>query len=163
MRPRWRLALARGVAFFALWLVLLQSGKFVDLAVGLVAATAATWVSLRLLPEGSGEVRLWPLAVRLPRFLWQSIVAGIDVARRAFSAGPRLATGFVVYRTRLPRGHARNNFATMMSLLPGTLPCADDADSIEFHCLDVAQPVADDLAREEARLAAVLIAGAPRG
>ena len=162
-RPAWRVAVARGIAFFVLWLVLLQSGKLGDLAVGLAAAVAATWTSLRLLPPSAGAVRLGPLLIQLPRFVWQSVVAGIDVARRAFSAGPRLDTGFVVYRTRLPRGHARNNYATMMSLLPGTLPCADDVDSIEFHCLDVSQPVADDLAREEARLASVLIPGVRRG
>lgn len=162
-RPAWRVAVARGIAFFVLWLVLLQSGKLGDLAVGLVATVAATWTSLRLLPPGAGAVRLGPLLIQLPRFVWQSVVAGIDVARRAFSAGPRLDTGFVVYRTRLPRGHARNNYATMMSLLPGTLPCADDVDSIEFHCLDVSQPVAEDLAREEARLASVLIPGVRRG
>jgi len=161
-RPAWRLALTRGAGFFALWLVLMQSVKAGDVAVGLVATFCATYVSLRLLPPGAGEIRLWPLLRHLPRFVWQSFVAGIDVAGRAFSPGPRLRTGFVEYRTKLPRGHARNNFATIMSLLPGTLPSGDARDTIEFHCLDVSQPVAEDLAREEARLTPVLVPGAAR-
>ncbi len=158
-RPAWRLGFVRGCGFFLLWLVLMQSTKLADLAVGLLATVCATFVSMRLLPRGAGEVRLWPLLRLLPRFVWKSLVAGVDVARRALAPVPRLSTGFVEYRTGLPRGHARNNFATIMSLMPGTLPSGDDADTIEFHCLDVQQPVASDLAQEERLLAPVLVAG----
>ena len=48
------------------------------------------------------------------------------------------------------RGHARNTFATITSLLPGTVPCGDGrADAIVYHCLDVGQPVVEQLADEE--------------
>lgn len=152
-------ALGRGSGFFLLWLVLMQSVKAADLAVGLAAAACATWTSLRLLPPEMGEVRLWRLALYLPHFARQSLVAGIDVARRAFAATPRLRPGFVDCPTRLPRGHARNNFATIVSLMPGTLPSGDGPDSIEFHCLDTAQPVAEEIGAEERRLAPALAPG----
>jgi multicomponent Na+:H+ antiporter subunit E len=95
----------------------------------------------------------------LPRFAWQSLRAGIDIARRAFAPSLPLATGLVDYRTGFPPGQARNSFATIMSLMPGSLPAGDRPDSIEFHCLDVDQPVAEQLAEEERRLAAVLLPG----
>ncbi len=158
-RSRFTVALGRAGGFFLLWLVLMQSVKPGDLAVGLVATACATWTSLRLLPPERGQVRLLRLMLYLPHFAWQSLVAGIDVARRAFAPTPRLHAGFVDYRTGIPRGHARNNFATIVSLMPGTLPSGDGPDSIEFHCLDTTQPVAEEMGGEEKRLAGALVSG----
>jgi multicomponent Na+:H+ antiporter subunit E len=87
------------------------------------------------------------------RFLRQSIVAGIDVARRALDPRLPLRPGFVVHRTHLPPGPMRNAFCTMTSLLPGTLPCGSDGShGLVIHRLDINQPVAEQLAREEALL-----------
>ena len=150
-----RAAAARALAFGALWMVLLPSGKPGDLAMGLVATAAATWTSVRLLPPAAGRVRLLALAAQVPRLLWASIVAGADVARRAFARELPARTGFVAYRTALPRGAARNGFATVTSLLPGTVPAEDTAAAIVYHALDTAQPVTHALAAEERRLAHV--------
>lgn len=158
-RSRFTGALGRGSGFFLLWLVLMQSMKLGDLAVGLIATACATWASLRLLPPEAGQVRLLRLVLYLPHFAWQSFVAGLDVARRAFAPTPRLNAGFVDYRTGIPRGHARNNFATIVSLMPGTLPSGDGPDTIEFHCLDTTQPVAEEMGGEERRLAGALLPG----
>ena len=62
-----------------------------------------------------------------------------------------------------PPPHARNAFTTITSLMPGTLPCGEHADAIEFHCLDVEQPVVAQLAEEERRLAAALAPDAAHG
>jgi multicomponent Na+:H+ antiporter subunit E len=141
-------AVLRGACFLALWVVLIGLDPL-DLAVGVFAAVAATWTSLRLLPPGSHALRLAALPRLALRFLWQSVVAGVDVARRAFDPRLPLKTGFVVYRTRYPRGAARNAFASLTSLLPGTVPAEDDAQGLHYHCLDVGQPVAESLAAEE--------------
>ena len=106
-----------------------------------------------------GRVRLGGLLMLLPRFAWLSLLAGIDVARRVFSPNMPLATGFVDYKTDFPRGHARNNFATITSLMPGTVPSGDGPDTIEFHCLDTGQPVAAQMAAEERLLARALVPG----
>ncbi len=158
-----RVAVSRGIGFFALWLVLMQSAKPADLAVGAFAAAAATWASLALLPPAAGRVRFVALVALLPRFLWQSLRAGIDVARRAFAPRVRLVPGFVSYRTGFPRGQARNNFATITSLMPGSVPAGDGPDTIEFHCLDASQPVAEQMAEEERLLAKALWPGARHG
>jgi multicomponent Na+:H+ antiporter subunit E len=156
---RLRIVLTRGAWFFALWIVLMQSGKPADLAVGALASIAATWVSLRLLPPYAGHIRLAVLVALLPRFVWQSLRAGFDVAMRAFSPRLPLRTGFVQYRTGFPRGQARNNFATITSLMPGTVPAGDGEHTIEFHCLDTSQPIQADMAEEERLLAKALIPG----
>jgi multicomponent Na+:H+ antiporter subunit E len=47
----------------------------------------------------------------------------------------------------------RNAFCTITSLLPGTLPSgSDESGAVVVHCLDITQPVAEQLAREEALL-----------
>jgi multicomponent Na+:H+ antiporter subunit E len=158
-----RVAIGRGLGLFALWVVLMQSAKPLDLAVGALAAIGATVASLRLLPPEAGRVRFAVLLALLPRFLWQSLKAGVDVARRAFAPRIPLATGFVDYRTGFPRGQARNHFATITSLMPGSLPSGDGPDSIEYHCLDIGQPAAEQLAEEERRLAPALLPGRHRG
>jgi len=72
----------RGSMYFALWLVLMPSAKPGDLAFGLVAAFAATWSSLALLPPAAGQLRPGALLLYFPRFLWKSVLAGFDIARR---------------------------------------------------------------------------------
>ena len=51
----------------------------------------------------------------------------------------------------LPPGTKRDAFCTIMSLLPGTLPCGpEEGNGLIIHCLDVTQPVVEQLAAEEA-------------
>ena len=147
-----RPAVLRAVGFFVLWIMLSGSDP-ADLAAGAVAALAATWASLRLLPPDSSRVRPAALARLALRFIRQSVVAGIDVARRALDPRLPLHPGFVVYPVGLPRGPARNMFTTLMSLLPGTVPIGSDkTGGLLIHCLDVEQPVVAQLAAEEALL-----------
>jgi multicomponent Na+:H+ antiporter subunit E len=121
-----------------------------DLAPGLLAAVFATWVSLRLLPPGTDQLRPLSLAALMVRFLWQSVVAGWDVAWRAFDPRLPIKPGFVRYPVRLPPGIGRNSFASLTSLLPGTVPVDEDEQTLLYHCLDVDQPVVAQLTDEEA-------------
>ena len=154
-----RTALVRWSIFLMFWAALIGF-SFSALLVGVVAAGGATWVSLRLLPPAPQRVRLGALVLLLPRFLWQSLLAGWDVARRAFDPRLPLRPGFVAFSSRHAPGHLRNTFATISSLMPGTLPCGETEDEIIFHCLDTGQPVLEELALEEKVLARAL-AGAP--
>lgn len=91
------------------------------------------------------------LAEFVLHFLCQSIVAGTDVALRALDPRLPVRPGFVVYPTHLPPGTKRSAFCAIMSLLPGTLPCGPaDGNDLAVHCLDVTQPVVEQLATEEA-------------
>ena len=150
-----RSSLPRAVGFFAFWLILSGLDP-ADLPVGALASAIATWTSLRLFPAGQGGLR--PIAaIRLVlRFLYQSIGAGLDVARRALDPRLPMRPGFVTYPVRFPPGTTRNAFATLTSLLPGTVPAGDDGDGLVYHCLDVDQPVVSQLAAEENALSRAL-------
>ena len=143
-------AIVRAAGFLGFWLVLTGADAG-DLAAGLVAAVVATWASLRLMPAQQRNLRPVKLAEFVLRFLRQSIAAGIDVAWRALDPRLRLRPGFVVYQAQLPPGTMRDAFCAIMSLLPGTLPCGlAEGDGLTIHCLDVTQPVVEQLAAEEA-------------
>jgi multicomponent Na+:H+ antiporter subunit E len=145
-----RSAISRAAGFFGFWLVLTGADAG-DLAAGLVAAAAATWASLRLMPAQQWNLRPIKLAGFVLHFLRQSIAAGTDVAWRALDPRLRLRPGFVVYQAHLPPGTARDAFCAIMSLLPGTLPCGPaEGNGLTIHCLDVTQPVVAQLAAEEA-------------
>jgi multicomponent Na+:H+ antiporter subunit E len=164
--PR-RAALLRGAAFFALWMILMQSAKPADLLVGAFTTVAATWVSLRLLRPTSGCLRFGALLTLVPHFLWESVLAGIDVARRVFDPRLPLRPGFVDCPLDFPPGFARNTFSTITSLLPGSVPAGESdgqadgagAGALVYHCLDTTQPVVEQLWKEERLLARALVAG----
>jgi multicomponent Na+:H+ antiporter subunit E len=156
-----RAMLTRALLYAGVWIVVDQSFKPANVVVGALTTIAATWVSLKLLPPSRGRVRVGLLLALLPRFLWQSLVAGLDVARRAFSPRLDLQPGFVEYRTQLSRGTARSAFELIASLMPGSVPSSDGPRHIEFHALDMRQPVAEQLAAEE-RAYAPALQGGPR-
>jgi multicomponent Na+:H+ antiporter subunit E len=129
------------------------AGMAADLLVGLLASAVATWVSLRLLPPAAERLRVVALARFAGHLVWQSVVAGFDVARRAFDPRLPLKPGYVAFPTRLPPGTGRSAFGAITSLVPGTLPVGTDpAGNLVYHCLDLDKPVAASLARDEALL-----------
>jgi multicomponent Na+:H+ antiporter subunit E len=146
----------RAAGFLVLWLIL--AGFYPgDIPAAVVAVAVATWVSLRLLPPGT--LRLSPLAIACLalRFPVQSLVAGIDVAWRAFHPRLPLRAGTITYEHQLPPGIPRDAFCAYASLMPGTLPADTDPHGrLVVHCLDTDQPVAAQLAREEALFARAL-------
>jgi multicomponent Na+:H+ antiporter subunit E len=153
----------RALLYFGLWIIVDQSAKPANLVFGVLASAAATWASLRLLPPQAGRIRLGALLALLPRFLWQSLVAGVDVARRAFAPSLPLQPGFVDYPVGLPRGAARNAFEAISSLLPGSVPTGETEALIEYHALDTSQPVVEQLAAEEQAYAKALVPGQRHG
>lgn len=154
-RPLFRPAALRALGFLILWVVV-TGGNPADLIAGAVAALLASWASLHLLRPATSRVRPGALARLVLHFLRQSVVAGVDVARRALDPRLPLNPGFVLYPVRLPPGPGRNMFTALMSLLPGTVPTGSaERGDLLIHCLDVGQPVAAQLAEEEALFARV--------
>jgi multicomponent Na+:H+ antiporter subunit E len=154
----WRAIFVRGTAYFVVWMIM-AGGQLADVAPGLVVAAVATWVSLVLLPLDPAFAAVRPLAVLqlALRFVWGSVVAGLDIARRAFSPSLPLKPGYRNYPVGLPPGTSRNLFTSVTSLMPGTLPSGtDETGRLVYHCLDVEQPVLQELTQEEARLVAAL-------
>jgi len=151
-----RPVVSRALGFVVLWLIL-TGGGLADVGAGAVAALTATCASVRLLPPSAAGIRPTATARLVLRFLRQSVVAGVDVARRALDPQLPLCSGLVVYPVGLPPGPMRNMFTALMSLLPGTVPTGSDASgALVIHCLDVEQPVIAQLAAEEAVFARVV-------
>ena len=142
-------ALTRATAFLVLWLILAGFNP-ADLPAAVVAVAGATWTSLRLLPPGGSPLSplgIASLALRFPR---QSLMAGIDVARRALDPRLPLRPGFVTVSPRLSPGTPRDAFCAFASLLPGTLPTDTNEDgTLLVHCLDIGLPVATQMAADE--------------
>jgi len=154
--PSLRSGAARAAWFLILWLVI-SDARLADLPVGALAAAAATWASLRLLPPGAWQGSPAALVQLLLRFVSQSVVAGLDVARRALDPNLPLRPGFVSYKARLVSGLPRNVFCALTGLMPGTLPAgSDQGGAVIVHCLDVGQPVMNELSVDEALLTRVL-------
>jgi len=147
---------ARAASLFGLWLILTGADR-ADLAVGALAAVAATWVSLRLLPPSGRRIRLLALVAMALPLAREGIWAGADVARRALDPRLPLRPGFVTYRLKLPPGFARDAFGALASLLPGTVAAGrENGDELQVHCLDTRLPVAAQLATHEAAIANTL-------
>lgn len=143
-------ATTRAVCFCAFWLMLAGFNPG-DLPAAAVAVAGATFVSLRLLPPGRWRVSPLGVARLALRFPGQSVIAGVDVARRAFDPRLPLHPGFVTSVPRLPPGGVRDEFCALASLMPGTLPADTNEDgTLLVHCLDIGQPAAAQLAVEEA-------------
>ena len=142
-------ALARGTTLLGLWVALIGLAP-IDAVVGIAVSGAATWISLALLPPQAGAVRLLALAPLILRFARQSLVAGFDVARRALDPRLPLRPGFTRCAVGFTPGPPRSAFVALTCLLPGTVAVEDDGDALLYHCLDLAQPVAAQLAAEEA-------------
>jgi multicomponent Na+:H+ antiporter subunit E len=145
-------ALKRYAVLLGLWLVL-SLGESSAWIIGLVAAAAATAISLWLLPPR--EIRVtWSAVLRFaPAFAWASLLGGIDVAWRAFQPRLPLKPRWVAYPVRLPSGGMRVFFGDDLSLVPGTLAAGGHGDVLYVHCLDGDQPVEAQIAAEEERIA----------
>ena len=147
--------LIRGLCLLLLWVALMGPAPQ-DLLVGLAASAAGVWASTLLWPAGTtlspvGFVRF------LARFLPQSAAAGLDVARRAFARRPDLQPGFATCRSSVPAGLARESSCAVMSLQPGKLPVSTAADgTLLIHCLDLREPVAEQVMADEAAFCRIL-------
>lgn len=140
--------LVRGLCLLALWAVLMGPA-LKDLPVGIAASAAGVWVSTALWPAG-GRLSLGGFIRFLLRFLPQSVVAGVDVARRAFARDPDLRPGFATCLSTVSGGLARDSACAVMSLQPGKLPVAVSVDgTLLIHCLDLREPIAEQVAADE--------------
>jgi multicomponent Na+:H+ antiporter subunit E len=146
---------ARGLLFAAVWWILAEGRVRSPLvAVVLILATAA--VSFTVLEPGA-----WRLKARaFPRFalyfLRQSVLGGIDVARRALNPSLPLEPGFIAIDLSPSTPERRALLVTVVSLLPGTLAARLDGDRLLVHALDVQHPLAARLDELQLRVRDVL-------
>jgi multicomponent Na+:H+ antiporter subunit E len=129
------------------------------LAVGAFAVPAATWLSLRLLPLRQHLV-LRRLVRHFPAFAGNSLIGGLDVARRALAPRMPLSPGWVEVPVRLHDG-GRVAMGAELSLMPGTLAAGVRGDRLLVHLLDTEAGFERAIPREEAAIAAMILEAGP--
>lgn len=159
-RMKIRQAAFRFLCFFGVWLLMNGVG---DAWIGAAAAATAALLSLRLLPPSPHRIRWRLVPWFVVRLLWSSVAAGVDVALRAFKPRLNLRPGFVVVPCRVPEGTARAVFASISSLVPGSLATGEEQGGQIIHCLDLGLPVKDAVAADEARFMKLLGGGEAHG
>jgi multicomponent Na+:H+ antiporter subunit E len=142
----------RFIIFLGIWCIF-DGVKPMGLVAGLVTAGLVTWSSLKLFPTSATRFRVFPFLALALHFMRSSIVAALEVAKYAFRRQPGLHPGFVTYDCGIPAGTKRDLYLSMVSLMPGSLPVDVDQNSrVIMHCLDINQPIVEQMADNEARL-----------
>lgn len=134
------------------WLVL-TDGDPSGWLFGAVLVPLVAWVWYRVFPVSVHRVRLTRVPGFLGWFCWQSLIAGLDVARRLLSPALPVQPGFRCFRLSFAEGGPRWLLANCLSLLPGTLSVTLEGDLLELHCLDVGTDLQRDVQAAANRVA----------
>lgn len=144
--------IGRAAIFLCLWSVI-SGFSVADFLVGLVSAVGAAAASLYLLKPERGSVNLAACAEIALRLPFQSLAGGADIARRALRRDLPLRPCLAPFVSDIPQGPARNAFAALVSMQPGSVVIAtEQGDVFLVHCLDDRVPIAASLAADEARV-----------
>jgi len=144
----WRRLGRRSLELAAIWLIL--TGGHADAWLpGLAVVVSAALASLLLPVSRAWRWRLGGLCRFLPFFLLRSLLAGLDVARRALAPDPALRPGLHRYHWQLPEGPARIFFLNTVSLLPGTLSVGLDREGLLIHTINADRDLDGELAKLE--------------
>lgn len=155
----WSVILPRAVLFSALWWTLAGASPS-SWWVGVPAIVLALIASVKLFPS---KQFVWRnLVVFVPRFLWRSLLGGVDVAWRALHPARPIAPALLQYPLRLPPGLPQVFMANTVSLLPGTLSATIEDSVLTVHVLNSRGDIQEELRKVEddvARLLAVKPSG----
>ena len=157
-RPARRLlaAVLRAFVFGVLWWIVAE-GRWQSLYMAAVFMLAAVAASLVLLPPAA---RVWRPG-RLPRlvlyFLAQSLVGGIDVARRALSPALPVRPRIMQYESSLPDGFPTALFIWCVSLMPGTASVCIRERVLTVHVLDASMGAREKLRALERHVSRIFV------
>jgi multicomponent Na+:H+ antiporter subunit E len=145
----------RAVLLVAIWVVLAGGWPTTDgpLVAALIAAALLT--SCRLCPPAPIGLRPWQVVRFIPWFLGQSLIGGLDVAKRALSPRMPLQPGFVAVPLHVPPGPARITLVWILSLLPGTAAVHLQESKLTVHVLDREIHTVEKLSSLERRVSAL--------
>lgn len=148
-----RVWLPRFALWYGVWLFMAGWSPW-NAVIGIPAAALAAWAGMILLPPGGRRLAILRVVRYAAGFVWQSVVAGVDVAWRVFQPRMPLCPGIVRVAPRLPAGPGRLLFRGIASLQPGSLGCGVDEEGyLLFHCLDTREDVEGTLSRAQDELA----------
>lgn len=143
---RWVLSsILRLLGFGLIWLGLSDASSDY-FGYGAVSVVVATALSFALLPPAKPRIaqwpkRIWGTVLLAGWFLQQSVLGGIDVARRAVTRRIDVAPEIVGVTVALPEGPGRELCYLLMNLLPGSMVQrvreTDEQTVVEIHTLSM--------------------------
>lgn len=145
--------LRTGVLYLVWWAM--TEGDPSGLGPGAVIVVLAGMISCRLYPPSGYTLHPVGVLVFAGYFVSRSVVAGVDVARRLLSPSVPVNPGYLTIESNLPEGGPRWLLANTLSLMPGTLSVRLQDASVELHCLDLDQPIDQDVRAAERKVAGV--------
>ncbi|WP_186297588.1 Na+/H+ antiporter subunit E [Sedimenticola selenatireducens] len=122
------------VLVFALVWWVMTNGALQSWLIGGGAIVLATLAAKK--PATHFTIRYFKLVMLIPFFLKQSILGGVDVARRALQPSMPIDPILVECPLRLPPGSPQVFMTNMVSLLPGTLSATLENNRLKMHVLD---------------------------
>lgn len=132
--------LATFLVLFASY-VLLAGYDVQELILGVIVSVALTVILSKYVNytiDAKFPVRLLVFVFAyIPVFVWQLLLANLDVARRVLSPTIPLNPGFVKIKTDLKGDFAKLTLANSITLTPGTLSVDVDGDDLYIHTVDV--------------------------
>lgn len=142
---RWAAAAVwRAAVLYGLWWVLAGGDEYFW-AYGLVAAAAATALSLAMAPPRAGDDvrgrplrfarRAWLLAGFALWFAGAMLRGGIDVARRSLAPSLPIDPHEVEVDVRTPAGPGRRAVLWLVNLLPGSIVTGVSGDRARLHLI----------------------------
>jgi multicomponent K+:H+ antiporter subunit E len=127
------------------WLLLVNSLHPRMILLGVVFSMAISWISSRFLPL-TPVIHSWAAGLRfMPIFLWDLIVANLQVAFLILRVGRPLRSTWLEIPLHVSDPFAMSALASVISLTPGTVSARFDTERrvLFVHILDTADPVAE--------------------
>lgn len=128
------------VVLFGVWLLLYKTVSPATLVGGAILGFAIPFFTRRFWPERP-EVRRWGVLVRfVPVFLWDVLVANVQVAWLIVNVRRTLRPRWLVIPLEITNPHAIVMLANVISLTPGTVSSelGPERKTLLVHSLDVA-------------------------
>ena len=153
--PAYSIALVVRLMLFALTWWVIAEGQLREPLISLSCILIAAGVSVWLWPPLDWRWNALHILRFIPWFLWNSILGGVDVARRAFKFRMDLNPGIIEIKSRLTE-RPRLLFIWTVSLLPGTASISLEGETVYIHALDVRVGTKEMLRELERRLGRLL-------
>ncbi len=140
------------ITLLSIWLVANASLAMDVILIGVVVSTILA-LPLSVFAGAFSEIRLTPKALLyyfryLGVFLWELLLANMNVARIVFSPKIDIHPGIVQIHTRLKSRTGRLVLANSITLTPGTLVVDIDDDVLYVHWIDVTTQDSEKATRE---------------
>ncbi len=138
---RGREAFLLWLGLFLVWVLITWSVQVQELATGLAVTVVLTLLMRSIYPLLSG-IRpgikpLFFVVAYVFIFIWQLILANIDVAKRVLSPRLPISPGIVKVKTKLKSPLAKMMLTSSITLTPGTLSLDVQGEDIFIHWIDV--------------------------